>query len=575
MQVFQTTSNPNTFKYNGLTYPKNFMCIKQGDTNIAIHNAYDTRFQLLGSTHYNQFQVDGVVPSSQANLMAVLSTLIFSKQFNYITQVNGGNQLISIGSITVDTNYVTIEPAEWIINGLTYQTTINTVLTVPYAATDKNRIDLIVATDTNELIRIEGDETSGIAVAPVVPLNTIYVTQIAINDNSIGEPEEPTLGDLYIPKDEKRVTRIVYETPISFTNFGIKDNTIFVFENNVNGIHSFTINPAALSSMYDGKEYVFINGQASNITFYHDSPSGTGAISINTIDGNDFVLEPNQAVRFFYRTYDSTFIINRFSSSSGSLSLDDVVNNGNITDIVISGNNGYTTNDLHSNFEIATNYTSGTRRMDWYIEGDNVDYPTSKSAQFRMNLDEYFSFSSISGATSNTVGVLPNETRSNKIVNGLEGFKTTWDYGNYEVGTPYSDNCKKFIFSTFGDDIEYLSTQGATVTINPEEVFFKLQVDPSIYAQIGLSTQQVTLYGHEGVFVKGNGTYNARLRTTNLTAQRNFEFPNVAGTLAISENVIAKHDGATYDTNAIQTLTQAEYNAISGSTNAGTLYFII
>jgi len=37
---------------------------------------------------------------------------------------------------------------------------------------------------------------------------------------------------------------------------------------------------------------------------------------------------------------------------------------------------------------------------------------------------------------------------------------------------------------------------------------------------------------------------------------------------------LAKHDGTTYDTNAIQTLTAAEYAAI-GTPNASTLYFIV
>jgi hypothetical protein len=43
---------------------------------------------------------------------------------------------------------------------------------------------------------------------------------------------------------------------------------------------------------------------------------------------------------------------------------------------------------------------------------------------------------------------------------------------------------------------------------------------------------------------------------------------------ATMDSKIAKHDGATYDTNAIQTLTAAEYAAI-GTPDASTLYFIV
>jgi hypothetical protein len=48
------------------------------------------------------------------------------------------------------------------------------------------------------------------------------------------------------------------------------------------------------------------------------------------------------------------------------------------------------------------------------------------------------------------------------------------------------------------------------------------------------------------------------------------------GLLAASTivNSIPTHDGPTYDTNAIQTLTAAEYAAI-GTPNASTLYFIV
>lgn len=67
------------FELNGIEYPRNFICIKQGSDSIAIHNAYDTRHQLLGSTKYYQVTVDDVIYSNQSDLMSALATVLFAK----------------------------------------------------------------------------------------------------------------------------------------------------------------------------------------------------------------------------------------------------------------------------------------------------------------------------------------------------------------------------------------------------------------------------------------------------------------------------------------------------------------
>lgn len=79
MQIIQNVDT-STFKLNGVKYPKNFMCIKQGTEHISIYNAFDTRFQLVSSTKYDEFTVNGVVYSNQTDLIASLATLLFSKQ---------------------------------------------------------------------------------------------------------------------------------------------------------------------------------------------------------------------------------------------------------------------------------------------------------------------------------------------------------------------------------------------------------------------------------------------------------------------------------------------------------------
>lgn len=91
MQIFQSYDS-NCFKFNGTKYVKNFLIIKQGNTNISVHNAFDVKFQLLGSTHFSEVSVNGSTYSNQSDLMSALSTLLFSKQ---IVDIDGLNSVLS------------------------------------------------------------------------------------------------------------------------------------------------------------------------------------------------------------------------------------------------------------------------------------------------------------------------------------------------------------------------------------------------------------------------------------------------------------------------------------------------
>lgn len=79
MQIFQNIDE-QTFKLNGLKYVKNFMVNKQGINNISVYNAYDTRQQLLSSTHFSQISVNDVVFNTLFELIDVLAPLLFYKQ---------------------------------------------------------------------------------------------------------------------------------------------------------------------------------------------------------------------------------------------------------------------------------------------------------------------------------------------------------------------------------------------------------------------------------------------------------------------------------------------------------------
>lgn len=299
MQIFQSTSNPNTFKYNGLTYPKNFMCIKQADTSIAIHNAYDTSYQLLGSTHYSQFQIDGVTPSNQAELMTGLSTLLFAKQFNYISQANGNNQIQSIGNISLTDNILSIEPTQWVINGLNYQTTANTNIDIPFAATGKNRIDLIIANEYNQIIRYAGVEYDEIGIAPILPLNTLYITQLSITDSNIGEPTPINVGTEFVKKSYAGS----YIEPISGSNVSLTLNengksTIVLTSSGLTSVSGFINEDVYFLDQlpYYGKEYLIYNYTGHNVIFKQNDVSSD--LPLFLTDQVDTTLKNNERIKF-------------------------------------------------------------------------------------------------------------------------------------------------------------------------------------------------------------------------------------------------------------------------------------
>ena len=95
------------------------------------------------------------------------------------------NQIVSIGEITLDENELTIPFAQWIISGVSYSKITDTIINIPFADTGKTRIDIIVATTSNTLIRVAGVDTIGVAVRPNIPINTVLVTQINVSDSEI------------------------------------------------------------------------------------------------------------------------------------------------------------------------------------------------------------------------------------------------------------------------------------------------------------------------------------------------------------------------------------------------------
>lgn len=139
-----------------------------------------------------------LVPQSKIHVSknSISESITIQQIINAITN-NLYDSIISIGTITVVSNVLTVPlNVIWKIASIFYQTTSDTIITIPYCATGLNRTDILVANTSNQIIRIAGTETIGVAIRPNIPLNTVLVTEISVTDSLIGNPTPTVTIDL-------------------------------------------------------------------------------------------------------------------------------------------------------------------------------------------------------------------------------------------------------------------------------------------------------------------------------------------------------------------------------------------
>jgi len=111
------------------------------------------------------------------------------------------SQLIEVGEITVSGLLVTVpEGARWIYEGINYQTDADTEITETLCAVGYLRKDILVANQFNQIELIKGAESETIRIRPNIPIGTVLVTELDIDDTVIGTPAPPIIGENFIPK---------------------------------------------------------------------------------------------------------------------------------------------------------------------------------------------------------------------------------------------------------------------------------------------------------------------------------------------------------------------------------------
>jgi hypothetical protein len=132
--------------------------------------------------------------------------------------------------------------------------------------------------------------------------------------------------------------------------------------------------------------------------------------------------------------------------------------------------------------------------------------------------------------------------------NGIQG---DTDYSSYKIGSPYYNDMRQFVFRVTGDDTDFTVNNGCQIYMNPEEGLSLTRFDydnssnsnitfgtDTIYisAQSSTDFSNIVVYPYQ-VALRGGGSYDAYLKTTNFTTQREFEFPDNDGTLALLSDI--------------------------------------
>jgi hypothetical protein len=257
---------------------------------------------------------DSLIHVSQNNVSKKISV----QQIINAAISNQNDQIISIGTITLSGNDLTISDISAKINNVIQSISLPTIINIPFCATGLKRIDLLVYNTSNEIIRVSGSETAGaIVIAPTLPINSLLITQITVTDSVISEPQPPIVGTNFLQKEFEK-SQVVNMSGIGVViPLNIKGRNNIILNGALTGVVGFSLtnldaNPANAEYPHEGKDYYIQNKTGHDVTLKN----------FDTIVDIPFVLKngadlvvPNNGIVFFknnsytlveyFKNYDS------------------------------------------------------------------------------------------------------------------------------------------------------------------------------------------------------------------------------------------------------------------------------
>jgi len=240
----------------------------------------------------------------------------------------GNNIVTETGFTLVDQDVTFAADWVWSILNTQYTNPAAVVINIPFAATGNQRIDLIVANQSNTFERIAGTESVSNPTAPAVPLNKISVTFITVTDGEVGTPTNPIIGTSFVKKSFfapfiSTVTgadAIIPLDPNGYTEIRLTDASL----TSIAGFDLSLITGVPTAEVpYNGKPYIIRNLTGNDITIKNEL--GAADYPFFLSGGADLVFPNGQAI---YVLYDASGFNEIFKSWC---TLDEATDFGNTT----------------------------------------------------------------------------------------------------------------------------------------------------------------------------------------------------------------------------------------------------
>lgn len=298
-----------------------------------------------------------------------------------ISEAIKGDRLNSNGTIVLDGNEIAISDLSWWIQGNPYILIPPFSDTIPYTSEPGlSRKDIVVAIQANSLIRIPGEEGSGVVQPPQVPPNTLLVTEFDVYHDSVGEPTDPITGDQYIKKSSEAFVQVVPTT--AEIKLNIDNNRNFV----VNAPDEVTI-VGVVKTATNGSTSTDTNWSGSDLHIYrkigsnnvkikhHDIPNWTAmGYTLYFPDGQDYDMDEGELLTFKIMQHGTlitnssimAFPIYIFAGSSKGSTSNDISNESTVVGATVTE----ALDELQEQLGALVNLTNDDNTL--YIEDDII-----------------------------------------------------------------------------------------------------------------------------------------------------------------------------------------------------------
>jgi hypothetical protein len=206
------TSGLFKFKLSNLSDPNNFVYLSPSNPVLSVE------YLSFDVSDFNNLHSGNLLNNSDyvlsfdlaSNLVAVTDPLKLDKAGYTGNAENLDDRLIALEnqtdvanvfitrptfSLAAITNILTINAlGEWKINGVVYTNPASVPFPIAFSDAEKTRLVYFVPNNTNGFTEISGVETLGLAIAPELPNDDLYVTYVLVSDSGVSVPETPSPG---------------------------------------------------------------------------------------------------------------------------------------------------------------------------------------------------------------------------------------------------------------------------------------------------------------------------------------------------------------------------------------------